>query len=318
MASPRIVRGVDPRKLAELAADLSQLCLDIVGIFDPTPISDGASTLIALGRGQWLDAALSGMGMIPYVGDLAKAGKFPKYLKTVEKAIQVAQQSADARKLLEPALRKLGQALDLMPEGPAELKRMKRLVSEFLGTTPKLTRRVDWSNHFRYRSYRQGDAMVKEASGRLGVPSKVKQHRSSSAQRSVSGGTGDDAGHLIGNRFGASGGAENLSPQNWKQNRGQGTFYHLERQWSHKLEKGWGVEVNVRDYTRPGESRPYKRIVDFTEISPNGARRSERRLFMNTHSEKSRTARGITSRTPPGGYRDNVSDFEAYRRRTGR
>jgi len=317
MASARIVRGVDPRKLAEVAADLSQLCLDLVGIFDPTPISDGSSALISLARGRWLDAALSGMSIIPYVGDLAKAGKFPRYLKTVERAVQLAQQSADARRLLEPVMRKLGQALDLFPDGPAELQRMRRLVAEFLGATPKLARRADVSRNFRYRVYRRGDNTVKEAAGRLGVPSKVKHHRSASAQRGVSGGTGDDAGHLIGNRFGASGGAENLSPQNWRQNRGQGTFYTLEKQWSHMLEKGWGVEVRVRDFTRAGEARPWMRKVEWTEISPNGTRIKRELDFVNTHTPKSRQARGIESQMPPG-HQARIYDLEAYRRQRGR
>src|SRR5437870_2937171 len=53
------------------------------------------------------------------------------------------------------------------------------------------------------------------------------------AQKKMAGGTGDDAGHLIGNRFGAPGGRENLSPQNWKANR-FGTYKDLENLWARK------------------------------------------------------------------------------------
>ena len=69
------VRPRHPVELRDLALDLTQLCFDLAGFVDPTPISDGVSGLIALGRGQWLDAAISGIAMVPYVGDLAKAGK---------------------------------------------------------------------------------------------------------------------------------------------------------------------------------------------------------------------------------------------------
>ncbi|HRN07737.1 MAG TPA: hypothetical protein PLM95_12960, partial [Ottowia sp.] len=72
---------------ADLALDLAQIGLDIAGIFDPTPISDGANTLISLGRGDWLGAGLSAVSMIPYVGDAAKLGKLGKYAQTVAKAI---------------------------------------------------------------------------------------------------------------------------------------------------------------------------------------------------------------------------------------
>ena len=68
--APAKAKGID----ADLALDLTQIGLDIAGIFDPTPISDGANTLISLGRGDWLGAGLSAISMIPYVGDAAKLG----------------------------------------------------------------------------------------------------------------------------------------------------------------------------------------------------------------------------------------------------
>lgn len=52
---------MDPHleELRELGLDLIQMAFDLAGIFDPTPISDGASGLLALSRGQWLDAIIS-------------------------------------------------------------------------------------------------------------------------------------------------------------------------------------------------------------------------------------------------------------------
>jgi hypothetical protein len=69
--------------------DKLQLGLDAVGVADPTPIADGANAAISLFRGMITDpkrrgfhlknAAISVAGAaLPYVGDLAKAGKLGK------------------------------------------------------------------------------------------------------------------------------------------------------------------------------------------------------------------------------------------------
>ena len=50
--------------------------LDVIGTFDPSPISDGLNALIYADEGDWINAAISATAMIPYAGDLAKAGKY--------------------------------------------------------------------------------------------------------------------------------------------------------------------------------------------------------------------------------------------------
>jgi hypothetical protein len=285
-------------KLATLATDLTQMCLDITGLFDPTPVSDTASALISLGRGQWLDAALSGVSLIPYVGDLAKAGKFPKYLKTLENAIALAAESAENASLITPIIQRLDQALRLLPDTDA-VKRLRLLVERYLSE-----RRVarlatvplpDISNTFYFDTYARGAYTVQEAGGRLGVPGKVMKHRSQTAQRGVSAGTGDDAGHLIGNRFGAPGDDRNLTLQQWESNR-FGSFKDLENRWAEKLEGGTGVEVLVQDVSHPKYGdRPFKRRVTWTETDPDGKVTFHEETFMNPHSERSRTAQGIES-----------------------
>ncbi|MBB5873555.1 hypothetical protein F4553_006989 [Allocatelliglobosispora scoriae] len=82
----------DDLEIAELtsegalgATDLVVLIADIVGIFDPTPISDGVSGVISLFRGDWGGAGLSALSMIPYAGDLfGKGGKLAKLLARFE------------------------------------------------------------------------------------------------------------------------------------------------------------------------------------------------------------------------------------------
>lgn len=291
-------RAVGAAELRALATDLTQLCLDITGLFDPTPVSDGANALVSLGRGNWLDAALSGISMIPYVGDLAKAGKFPRYLKTLENAVQMANESADAAKLLGPVMQKLDRVLDLLPDaGPFELRRIRQLVEGFLSTHHVARAAQHWpdvSKQFQFREFTRGEYKYKEAIGRLGVPGKVKRHRNTGAQRGVSGGTGDDAGHLIGDRFGPPGDARNLSAQEWQTNR-FGTFKDLENGWAQKLKEGWGVQVSIQDVFHPkyGMERPFMRRAEWVEVNPQGVSRRDSLLFTNPHSVKSRDARGI-------------------------
>lgn len=67
--------------------------LDIVGIVDPTGVADIASASIEAKNGNWGGAILSGLGVIPYVGDLGKVGKIGKHVKTINKAIDGAKSS---------------------------------------------------------------------------------------------------------------------------------------------------------------------------------------------------------------------------------
>lgn len=99
----------------ELLLDITQIGLSIVGIFEPTPFADGADGIISLFRGDFWGAGISAAGMIPYVGDLAKLGKLPKFLKIVERAVTIAKADAKFAESLRPALRTLKEALDKVP-----------------------------------------------------------------------------------------------------------------------------------------------------------------------------------------------------------
>jgi hypothetical protein len=300
-----------------LAVDLIQMAFDLAGFVDPTPISDASGALIALARGQWLDAVISGVSMVPYVGDLAKAGKLPKYLKTIERIIELARQSDKFANDLLPGIQKLKEILNLIPNGAnKQIDRMKELVEQFI-TSRRAGKIVaalpDISKNFKFRTYVKNDKIYKEARGRLCVPGKVKTHRSKSAQASVSNGTGDDAGHLIGNRFGATGEQINLSPQNWISNRG-GTFKHLEDGWERKLQEGWGIEVTVVDITKKSADRPFMRRVEWTEISPTGQRTTHSLDYANPQTAKSREMREVepTVLTPQ---ENNLRDLDLYRKK---
>ena len=153
----------------------------------------------------------------------------------------------------------------------------------------------------------------KQASGWLGMPDQVVTHRSASEQRKVAGGTGDDAGHLIGNRFGSPGGAANLSLQNWKANR-YGTYKDLENLWAAKRLVGIDIYVQVTDVSRPGELRPFLRNVQWIERLKGCETRYEVD-FANAHTPESRSAQNISPTNPGGAGADVIHvDFKLRKR----
>lgn len=101
----------DGPDLGSLALDLGQIALDIIGIFEPTPFADLTNTGISAVRGDWLGAGLSLVGVIPYIGDTAKLGKLGKWAKTVADAVELAARNPSAFKALEPALRRISDAI---------------------------------------------------------------------------------------------------------------------------------------------------------------------------------------------------------------
>jgi len=305
-----------------LSLDLLQMCLDLAGFVDPTPASDAAGAVLSLARGQWFDAALSGLSMVPYVGDLAKAGKFPKYLKTLEKAINLARENRAIADALAPVMVKLDKVLEAFPINSADIARLRAKVKEFL-TDNRVVRSAaavlpDISHQFIARTFNYRGRQIKEITGRLGEPGKVLQHRSTSAQRGVSAGTGDDAGHLIGNRFGAPGGADNLSQQNWIQNRGGGTFHDLENAWENLLHQGVGIRVRVQDVSRAGETRPFMRRVQWEEIDTAGNSHHYEVIYANPHTVRSRTNQEISNEVFPPDHIAEVIDLAARRAAMGR
>lgn len=93
------LRGELWSSLQKQAKDIDpQLVLDIAGIFDPTPISDGASVAVSLWKGEFVDALLGGASMIPYLGDAAA-----KPLKIARKYGEPAMKVLDGLNTLRKA-----------------------------------------------------------------------------------------------------------------------------------------------------------------------------------------------------------------------
>jgi hypothetical protein len=163
----------------------------------------------------------------------------------------------------------------------------------------------DISARFTFREWTQGSYSYKEASGELGIPGQVMTHRSVLAQRLISSGTGEHAGHLIGVQFGAPGDERNIGLQNPNMNtfapkalqgtfRGPGGSYHdLESRWSACLKQGYRISVTVRDKFRTGEQRPFSRSVEWYETGANNVKGPKQILeFGNFSSPQSRYVAG--------------------------
>ncbi len=67
--------------------DVLSAGLDIVGIFDPTGVADVLGASLAAEQGDWGSALISSVGVVPYLGDVAKVGKIGKDVKIIENAI---------------------------------------------------------------------------------------------------------------------------------------------------------------------------------------------------------------------------------------
>ena len=112
--------------------------------------SDGANFLISLARRNWVDAVASAVSIIPYIGDLAKTAKLPRYIRSVRKAIDIARFDPKWAGALRELFAKLKQVLDecsklaadLLPDAAKkQLKELKDEIDNFLsmkgGTTGK-------------------------------------------------------------------------------------------------------------------------------------------------------------------------------------
>lgn len=248
----------------ELALDLTQMGLDVAGLFDPTPISDGANGIVSLFRGDWLGAGISAVSMIPYVGDAAKLGKLGKWGETVMKAVDLAKTDSAFAQAVGPALKKISDAIGAAPEGVLNalpesarntLSTMKRQIDEL---SSPAARSVDEVAAPTVHSARLGNNQVTWTVDAQGRPTSASATLSDvqpkgskrgndelNAQDNVRGRgvADDDAGHIIGHRFMGDQGERNMFPQNFNFNRS--AYKTMENEWAAWIDAGATVKVNV-------------------------------------------------------------------------
>jgi hypothetical protein len=135
-----------PPEDRELLLDVGQVTLDIIGIFEPTPFADLTSGVVSLCRGEFLSGAISLVAIVPYAGDVAKLGKMPRYVQTVERAVQRARNNEALAKLARPLLARLLSALDALPldhvnqTARVAIGRMRNAIDDFLGPARMMSR----------------------------------------------------------------------------------------------------------------------------------------------------------------------------------
>jgi hypothetical protein len=83
----------------ELAFELAQTAVDIAGIADPTPISDGISAAMSLAKGDYVGAGLSMISMIPYLGDAV--GKPIKAARNAKKVVKLRKEIAELIQIIK-------------------------------------------------------------------------------------------------------------------------------------------------------------------------------------------------------------------------
>ena len=69
--------------------------LDIAGIFDPTGTLDVTNAGLQWKNGNHLGSLVSLIGVIPYAGDIAKAGRISKEVKAINTSIKSGQSAID-------------------------------------------------------------------------------------------------------------------------------------------------------------------------------------------------------------------------------
>lgn len=110
------VKKLSPR-VQELALDLTQFTLDLLGIVDQTGAVDLTNAVISLVRQDWWGAAISVVSAFPLVGDAAKLGKISKYQKTFVEAIELALKDAEVYRAFLPYFIKIRHVLEVVPGG---------------------------------------------------------------------------------------------------------------------------------------------------------------------------------------------------------
>ncbi|MFD1711271.1 hypothetical protein FVQ98_18615 [Ottowia sp. GY511] len=260
---------------ADLALDITQMGLDIAGIFDPTPISDGASGLISLFRGDFVGAGISALSMVPYVGDAAKLGKLGRYAETLAKAVDAAKSSPEVAKAIGPAMEKLRDAvgavpLDKLPDSLRNaIEPLKTKLDDFARVGVNQVSSTVGRNHIIWTQNAAGETIGAKAV--LNETFSVARSSTEQAAQGAARGRGvadDVGGHIIGHRFAPNQGAKNMFPQNGQFNNS--AYRKLENEWGDWInKKGGSVEVEVNFVGNP--SRPDKVEVNYKLIDSAGA-----------------------------------------------
>ena len=131
-----------PRTPQDLAFDLIQMALDLLGVVDPTPITDAASLVMAVIKRDWVGAGISAVSMIPAIGDTFKSAKLAGMAELMEEAVRYmvkhpAQAPVIRDLLTSPLFGKMLRAVkhvldhaDLPPPARQALEQIARIIED--------------------------------------------------------------------------------------------------------------------------------------------------------------------------------------------
>jgi hypothetical protein len=273
----------------ELILDLGQMALDVVGLIDPTPISDGANGVISLFRGDFLGAGLSAVSMIPYIDDAAKLGKLGHWAETAAKAADLAKVDSAFASAARPALEKLKDAIDALPldKLPASaretLEGASRKLDEALSVRPRveleqgakggwnvqlngpLQPNTDYVVSGRYTYHTDVNGRVEQVTGTLDLKhvdrNGYQQTKAGQEGGIKDGQAGDEGGHLIAAIFNGPGEQINYHAMDGTLNKSG--WKVMENEWSAALKEGKSVDVEIKAVFDGDSKRPEAFRVEY-------------------------------------------------------
>ena len=280
--------------------DLAQMSLDMVGVVDPTGVADIAGAVLALSRGQMASAMLSVIGLIPWVGDLAKAGKLGGYAKYVDNAVDLAIKNPPFKDEVAPLLIRIEEQLHALKHSAVWTGLTTRSQDHLNTVLNKIsTLKLDGST-LAVRvipgvGRRFGDNELTWGFDELGRTNSVKgdireifsnkRTSSESSTTGIVGGSPDgDAhtvgGHIAAHRFtGEDTGLFNIVPQNGRRdplsaadvsNLNQGSYAQFENEVSEWVKRGGRVEFDVELAYSGGSKAPDSFGISYSVFDKDG------------------------------------------------
>ena len=132
------------RQVRELEEEINsiyrQTMIDVIGCFDPTPISDTIGAAMAFREGQIIAGGLSLISIVPYLGDLI--GKTAKGAKLLARLNRAREKFKILREVLEKLQKRMGAAKKAAKEKLIEHTR-KRLQANMDAMRKVITRNME-------------------------------------------------------------------------------------------------------------------------------------------------------------------------------
>jgi len=117
--------------------ELAKTAVDAAGIADPTPISDGISTVMSLAEGDFIGAGLSAVSILPYLGDaLAKPLKGIRALKRIKEVSEA----------ILKATKKLDQLKDKLVRRREAARRAREAKRKAVGSVEECAAKGKWGD----------------------------------------------------------------------------------------------------------------------------------------------------------------------------